>query len=182
MGWISIPINEFYLFLFEKWYYLYVIFIFNIMHEASTVLKNQVQNFLSSFYLFFLVLNKRPIDFYCDRDFYYEVLHFRWELKESTRCCCWAYVFYFQRVFSVLSFIINSRHNRCININSYLWGAVCHLAVCNCMNTCFIVMGDHIELVAGCYEQIVFGYRVCTGDEVIIIFHNFYFFNWCNLH
>lgn len=41
------------------------------------------------------------------------------------------------------------------------------------MNTCFIVMGDHVELVAGCYEQIVFGYRVCTSDKVII-FHNIY--------
>uniref|UniRef100_A0A672S3Q0 PAK1 interacting protein 1 n=1 Tax=Sinocyclocheilus grahami TaxID=75366 RepID=A0A672S3Q0_SINGR len=28
------------------------------------------------------------------------------------------------------------------------------------MNTCFTVMGDHVELVAGCCEQIVFGYRV----------------------
>jgi len=43
-------------------------------------------------------------------------------------------------------------------------------------------MGDRVELVAGCYEQIAFGYRVCTGDEVIIIFHNFYFFNCYNLH
>lgn len=33
------------------------------------------------------------------------------------------------------------------------------------MSECFTVMGDHIELVAGCYEQIVFGYRVCPADE-----------------
>ncbi|XP_051543170.1 p21-activated protein kinase-interacting protein 1-like [Myxocyprinus asiaticus] len=26
-------------------------------------------------------------------------------------------------------------------------------------------MGDHVELVAGCYEQIVFGYHVCEGEE-----------------
>ncbi|CAM4723737.1 unnamed protein product [Leuciscus chuanchicus] len=41
------------------------------------------------------------------------------------------------------------------------------------MNTCFIVMGDHVELVAGCYEQIVFGYRVCTGEEEWTIEPNF---------
>jgi len=28
-----------------------------------------------------------PIDLYCERDSYYEVLYFRWELKVSTRCC-----------------------------------------------------------------------------------------------
>lgn len=26
-------------------------------------------------------------------------------------------------------------------------------------------MGDRVELVAGCYEQIVFGYRVCTSEK-----------------
>ncbi|XP_016379827.1 p21-activated protein kinase-interacting protein 1-like isoform X1 [Sinocyclocheilus rhinocerous] len=41
------------------------------------------------------------------------------------------------------------------------------------MNTCFTVMGDHVELVAGCYEQIVFGYRVCPGDEEWAIEPNF---------
>uniref|UniRef100_A0A673M6W6 Guanine nucleotide-binding protein G(olf) subunit alpha n=1 Tax=Sinocyclocheilus rhinocerous TaxID=307959 RepID=A0A673M6W6_9TELE len=34
-------------------------------------------------------------------------------------------------------------------------------------------MGDQIELVAGCYEQIVFGYRVSPGDEEWTIEPNF---------
>ncbi|XP_067291370.1 p21-activated protein kinase-interacting protein 1-like isoform X2 [Pseudorasbora parva] len=34
-------------------------------------------------------------------------------------------------------------------------------------------MGDHVELVAGCYEQIVFGYRVCTSDEEWTLEPNF---------
>uniref|UniRef100_A0A8C2JVS5 P21-activated protein kinase-interacting protein 1 n=1 Tax=Cyprinus carpio TaxID=7962 RepID=A0A8C2JVS5_CYPCA len=34
-------------------------------------------------------------------------------------------------------------------------------------------MGDQVELVAGCYEQIVFGYRVCPGDEEWTIEPNF---------
>uniref|UniRef100_A0A672LAX4 Uncharacterized protein n=1 Tax=Sinocyclocheilus grahami TaxID=75366 RepID=A0A672LAX4_SINGR len=34
-------------------------------------------------------------------------------------------------------------------------------------------MGDQVELVAGCYEQIVFGYRVSPGDEEWTIEPNF---------
>ncbi|KAI2648816.1 p21-activated protein kinase-interacting protein 1-like [Labeo rohita] len=34
-------------------------------------------------------------------------------------------------------------------------------------------MGDHVELVAGCYEQIVFGYRVCPGDKEWTVEPNF---------
>ncbi|XP_051538009.1 p21-activated protein kinase-interacting protein 1-like isoform X2 [Myxocyprinus asiaticus] len=34
-------------------------------------------------------------------------------------------------------------------------------------------MGDHVELVAGCYEQIVFGYRICTGEKEWTLEPNF---------
>ncbi|XP_051970338.1 p21-activated protein kinase-interacting protein 1-like [Xyrauchen texanus] len=35
-------------------------------------------------------------------------------------------------------------------------------------------MGDHVELVAGCYEQIVFGYRrVCKGEDEWTLVPNF---------